>query len=421
MTTPKHSTRRDFLKASAAVAGTFAAPMIVPSSCFGANERILIGHIGVGGQGRGNLGRLISHAVAICDVDKTHLARAAKTVESKNGKCATYGDYRKLLERKDIDAVVISTPDHWHAMATIHACQAGKDVYCEKPLSLTIAEGRQMVEAARKHKRIVQTGSQQRSSSNFRVACELVRSGRIGKLQTVLVGIPGPNHPGKLPANSNAPTELDYDFWLGPAAKKPYNAKRVHYNFRFWEDYYGGQMTNWGAHHIDIGQWGIGADDSGPVEVEGKGTYHPQGYHEVTETCHITHTYANGVKMIIGQKQKGIPGGTTFVGSKGTIHVDRGKLSSKPDGIVKDPMSKGGVELYKSSNHHANFLDCIKSRKLPICDVEIGHRSATICHLGNIAVRLGRTLKWDPVAEQIIGDEKANAMVSRQNRKPWVL
>lgn len=413
--------RRTFLKGSAAAFGAFAAPYFVPSSAFGANERILTGHIGVGNRGSGNLKDFLSHAVAVCDVDQNYLSKAVKKVEETGRSCDAYTDYRRLLDRQDIDAVVISTPDHWHALNTIHACQAGKDVYCEKPLTLTIAEGRQMVTAARENQRIVQTGSQQRSSENFRTACELVRSGRIGELQKVLVGIPGPNHPGKPVPDSEPPPELDYDTWLGPAPARPYNANRVHYNFRFFRDYSGGQMTNWGAHHIDIAQWGLGADETGPVEVSGEGTFHPEGWHEVTETCLVKHRYANGVELIVGQQHDEFPKGTTFVGTKGRVFVDRKKLTSDPEEIAKEPLTENDVKLYVSSNHRQNFLDCIKSRKLPICDVEIGHRSATVCHLGNIAITVGRTIRWDPNQERIIGDEAAQALTSRPYRSPWSL
>jgi predicted dehydrogenase len=421
MSTASRVSRRRFLVKSAAASSALALPYFVPSSAFGANEKIVTGHIGVGRQGSGRLKSFLSNAAAVCDVDQSHAANAAKMVEKKNGKCDVYGDYRKLLERNDIDAVVIATPDHWHALGCIHACQAGKDVYVEKPLSLTIAQGRAMVDAARKHKRIVQTGSQQRSAGNFRLACELVRSGKIGKLQTVLAGIPGPNHPGKLGPNTDPPENLDYQFWLGPAPERPYNEKRVHYNFRFWRDYSGGQMTNWGAHHIDIAQWGIGADDSGPVSVEGWGKYNPDGIHEVTESCRITHTYANGVELIVGQGQKDVPGGTTFIGSEGKIHVNRGQLSSDPGDIIEEKLGDDDVHLYVSSDHPQNFLDCIKSRELPICDVEIGHRSATVCHLGNIVCEVGGKFTWDPVAEKATGNDEAAKRVSRDMRSPWTL
>jgi predicted dehydrogenase len=326
-----------------------------------------------------------------------------------------------VLERKDVDAVVVTTPDHWHALITIAACQAGKDVYCEKPLTLTIAEGRRMVEAARNHQRVVQTGSQQRSGKEFRTACELVRNGAIGEVHTVLAGLPGPNHPGPLGPDTAPPANLNYEMWLGPAPQRQYNEKRVHYNFRFWWDYSGGQMTNWGAHHIDIAQWGLGMDETGPVSVEGTATFHPEHVHEVTETCRLTHTYANGVKLIVGQGQKDVPGGTTFVGSKGKIHVNRGKLSSDPKELVDQSTDGLAIKLAVSNNHHQNFLDCMRSREKPVCDVEIGHRSATVCHLGNIVARLGRGIQWDPQAERIVGDDEAQGMVDKAYRGEWAV
>lgn len=420
MTTPRVS-RRSFLAAATA---TFAAPYIIPARAFGANERIVTAHIGVGGQGTGNLNAFIGKGVqpaAIVDVDSSRVEKTVKMLADKGHKAEGYEDYRKMLERKDIDAVVVSTPDHWHALATIHACQAGKDVYCEKPLSLTIAEGRRMVDVARAEKRIVQTGSQQRSDDRFRQACEYVRNGRLGEIKEVLVGLPGSNFSGPPVADSEPPKELNYDLWLGPAPKKPYNQKHVHYLFRFFWDYSGGQMTNFGAHHIDIAQWGLGMDHGGPVSTEGTAVFHPEKWYETTMECRITHTYANGTKLIVGQLQKDIPGGCTFIGTKGKIFVDRGKIVSTPEDILKEPLADNAERLYKSKNHHQNFLDCIKSRELPICDVEIGHRSATVCHLSNLAARLGRKIQWDPVNETIVGDAEAAAMVSRPYRAPWTL
>lgn len=422
MSHPQNVSRRRFLQASSAIAGLATAPMFIPSSAFGANERIHTGHIGTGGQGRGNLRSYLDNAIAVCDVDQKHAEVAAKMVREKKEKCDVYSDYRKLLDRKDIDAVVVSTPDHWHALPTIHACQAGKDVYCEKPLTLSIAEGRKMVEAARANKRIVQTGSQQRSASNFRKACELVRSGYLGKINTVLVGIANANHPGKPVPDSDPPEHLDYEMWLGPAKYVPYNEKRVHYNFRFFWDYSGGQMTNWGAHHIDIAHWGLGMDDSGPVAIEAEiAEFHPENWHEVTEACRIKYDYGNGITMIVGQKQKDIPMGTTFIGEKGKIFVNRGKFEADPESIGETKLSEGDVTLYNSGNHHKNFLECVKTRELPICDVEIGHRTATACHLGNIACRLGRKIEWNPKSEQILGDDEAAQMANPPYREPWTL
>lgn len=422
-------TRREFLQQSAGALGAAAVgigfPTIVPRSVLGGgkepppSERIRIGCIGVGNQGRGNLGKHLRNTIAVCDVDSSRLAEARERVEKSNGKpCAAYGDYRSLLDNKDVDAVVITTPDHWHALMTVDACLAGKDVYCEKPLSLTIADGQAMVRAARRTGRIVQTGSQQRSADNFRLACELVRSGRIGKVHTVRAGISGVNFRGDPQPDGNPPPELDYDFWLGPAPQRPYNAGHVHYNFRFFWDYSGGQMTNWGAHHLDIAQWGLGMDESGPVSIEGKARFNKDGIFEVPEWCEVIYEYANGVRMICGQGQKG---GTTFEGEKGTIHVDRKRIESNPAAIVEEPLASNDVHLYVSADHHENWLECIRTRKPPICDVAIGHRSATVCHLGNIAIRTGRRITWDPEKEQIVGDAAAAEMLARPYRSPWKL
>ncbi len=418
------SHRRTFLKQAAGALAVGAAPYLLPSQALGANNRVVTGHIGTGGQGTSNLNALLKQGVsvgAVCDVDKSHAAATLKLLEGKGIKCPSLGDYRKLLERKDINAVVVGTPDHWHALTTIHACLAGKDVYCEKPLTLTVVEGRKMVEAARANRRIVQTGSQQRSDPKYRLTCELVRSGRLGKLQKVIVGLPRVNFTGPPVPDSDPPPELDYDLWLGPAPKRPYNVKRVHYLFRFFWDYSGGQMTNFGAHDIDIAQWGLGMDESGPVAVEGTATFHPEKWYETPSTCRLTYTYANGVTMLVGQVQKDCPGGATFVGTEGSIHITRARLLAKPEGLDKKPLGDKDVRLYQSSNHHRNFLDCVRSRKLPICDVEIGHRSATACHLGSIVLRLGRKIQWDPQKEQIVGDDEAARMLSRPYRAPWTL
>jgi predicted dehydrogenase len=290
-------------------------------------------------------------------------------------------------------------------------------------LTLTIAEGRKTVEAARRNNRIVQTGSQQRSEYNgmFRLASELVRSGKIGKLERVLVGIPAVNFDGEAVPNSDPPAVLDYDFWLGPAPLKPYNQKHVHYLFRFFWDYSGGQMTNFGAHHLDIAQWAMGMDNSGPIAVEGTATYDPKRRYEVPSTSRVDYQYENGVRVILGQEQKDIPQGVTFLGSEGKIFVDRKKITSEPKEVVKIKLGDRDVHLYKAEGHHQNFLDCVKSRELPICDVEIGHRSATVCHLGNIALRLNRKIQWDPSAEQVIGDAEAAKWVDRPHRAPYTV
>jgi predicted dehydrogenase len=430
----RSQTRRQFLQQagrSAAAAGAITGlPLFVSSRAFAKgdrpapSDRIGVGFIGVGNRAGGNLRGIqqfpFAEVVAVCEVDSSRLAKAKKNVEKRSHRpCATYNDYRKLLESKDVDAVVITTPDHWHALTTIHACQAGKDVYCEKPLTLTIAEGKAMIAAARANKRIVQTGSQQRSEGDFRRACELVRSGKIGKVHTVRAGISKVNFKGPAIADSAPPAELDYNFWLGPAPMRPYNAKHVHYMFRFFWDYAGGQMTNWGAHHLDIAQWGLGMDESGPISAEARDTrFNPDHWFETPEWCEVTYKYADGTTLICGQGQ---PGGTMFEGDKGKIHVNRKGMVTHPAELATEPIGSNDVRLYESTDHHGNFLDCIKTRKLPICDVAIGHRSATVCHLGNLAIRTGRKLTWDPVKEEIVGDKETSAMLSRPYRDPWAL
>ncbi len=411
--------RRQFLGGmGAGIGASLVAPSFFARRVLGANDAVAIGHIGVKNQGRGNLKAFLKQTLAVCDVD-TDVLRAAYTEAKKtNPAVEGYTDFRKLLDRKDIDAVVTSTPDHWHALITVLACEAGKDVYCEKPLTLTVAEGRAMVNAARAHKRIVQTGSQQRSDAKFRKGCELVRSGYIGKVKRIIVGIPGVNFNGPAVPDAEPPANLDYEFWLGPAPYRPYNVNRVHYNFRFFWDYSGGQITNWGAHHLDIAQWGLGMDESGPVRITGEAKFHEQKWYEVPQWFKVVYTYASGAVIECGM---GLKGGTTFEGEKGTLHVNRGVLETTPAEFKDAVLKADDVRLYESGNHHRNWLDCIRTRKLPICDVEIGHRSATVCHLGNIAIRTGRTLTWDPAKEQIAGDEEAARMLDKPYRAPWKL
>src|SRR5262245_21754839 len=421
--------RRSFLRTAAASVSVGGVTYFLPPfpRARGADtprpsEQIRIASIGVGNQGKGNTKQHAKNVVAVCEVDTKRLTEAVKLVEGAGGKNpAAETDYRKILDRKDVDAVVITVPDHWHALITVDACNAGKDVYIEKPLTLFITEGRAIVDAARRNKRIVQTGSQQRSDDRFRRACEYVRSGRLGKIKEVRVGIPGPNwidRAKKPVADSDAPAELDYDMWIGPAPMRPYNQQRVHYLFRFFWDYSGGQVTNFGAHHLDIKQWALGMDNNGPTTIEGTATYHKDKWFETPEKCSITYTYANGTKVICANGEKG---GCTFIGEKGTIFVDRGKITSTPEDILKEMLTDTDVKLYASKSHHGNWLECIKSRKLPICDAEIGHRSATVCHLGNIAIRTGKKRTWDPVKEEIVGDKEAATWVTKAYRSPWKL
>jgi predicted dehydrogenase len=421
-------TRRQFVQRTTAAA--LAAPLFVPASALGkedkapASERLTLGFIGMGTQNRGHLGHFLGQkdvqVVAVCDVDTTRRENAKKMVETRYGNngpykgCAAFVDFRELLARKDIDAVVIATPDHWHAIPVIDACKAGKDIYCEKPLTLTIHEAKTLIDAVRKNNRVFQTGSQQRSSNEFRLACELVRSGRIGKVKTVNVNVGDPSKWCDLPEEKMEPG-LDWDRWLGPAPKRPYHSKLsprgVHTHFPDWRsyrEYSGGMMTDWGAHHFDIAQWGLGMDDSGPVQI-----IPPE---DPKAKRGVKYIYANGVEMIHGPG-----GGVQFIGTAGEITVNRGTLSSKPETIIQEKLGEKDVHLYKSPGHQRDWLDCVRSRKRPICDVEIGARSVTVCHLGNLAYWNHRKLTWDPKAWQFVGDNEANTWLDRERRDPWQL
>jgi len=347
-------------------------------------------------------------------VDEGHRKAAVSIVG--NG-CTGYHDFHELLARRDIDAVVIATPDHWHALAAIHACEAGKDVYCEKPLSHTIREARRMVEAARRNGCVFQVGSQQRSSPEFRKACEYVLSGRIGKLQWIRASFGGGPTCGWEP-NSQPPTGLDWNMWLGPAPWAEYNRRRCHWDFRWYYDYSGGQMTDWGAHHNDIAQWGNGTSHTGPIKIEPIAvTFPTDGWFETATTWHVRSTYANGVTLhtVSG------PHGIHFQGTDGWVWVKRGDFKASDPEIDNTPLAAGEVHLYQSPGHQRNWLDCIRTRKRPIADVEIGCRSVTICHLGNIALRTGKTVEWDPDNEVITNDPSLNTWLSRPYRAPWTI
>ena len=411
----RKTTRRDFLgRAGRLVAGGLLAPAITRSGSLAAanrpsaNERVGVGFIGVGGMGSGHLGRYArdSHfpCVAVCDVDASRRETAAKRVGPH---CGTHNDYRELLDRKDVDAVVIAVPDHWHALTAVHACEAGKDVYCEKPLSLTVRQARAMVRAARRYGRVFQTGSQQRSSGEFRQACELVRSGRIGKLRTVRVSVWGTSRPCHLPPQK-VPAGLDWNLWMGPAPWRPFNSHLHPFNWRAFREFSGGTMTDWGAHHLDIVQWGLGMDGDGPVEI------HPPG----DGKQYVTYRYASGVPVECGAV--GV-NGVQFVGGEGKITVNRGYFKAEPEELAREPLTPGDVRLYRSPGHHEDWRRCIFTRRRPICDVEIGCRSVTVCHLGNIAIWTGRSLRWDPSSEEFVGDEQASRWLDRPMRAPYSL
>lgn len=419
--------RRDLLrklgKGAAATSLMLSAPMIVPRNVLGRgvvapSDQITMGFIGCGGMGGGLLSRFhpmdTVRVLAVCDVDEKRRLKFKKRVGES---CADYLDFRDVVARKDIDAVVIATPDHWHTLISLAAMKSGKDVYCEKPLTLFIEEGRELVRTARQYGAVFQVGSMQRSDENFRRACEIVRSGGIGEVKAVKTAIGGgpvvPFEPAVPP-----PGKLDWNFWLGPAPFRPYSKNRCHYQFRWYWDYSGGKVTDWGAHHNDIAQWGLGSDLSGPVKISGKGVLPANGMSETYISFEIKYTYKNGVVLTCSSEGEN---GITFSGSKGDVFVSRGVFYTTPKEIALEPPDKDYVHLYHSDNHYQNFIDCIKTREKPICDVEIGHRSASVCHLGNIAMRIGRELNWDPDNETFVNDPAANRWLNKPMRKPWTL
>jgi predicted dehydrogenase len=449
-----NSARRDFLRGTiqASFAG-FAFPTILPGSALGLSgtvapsNRITVGVIGTGNQGFNDLGSFLRdervQIVAVCDTNREGAGYwagkvggrepARRLVEEHYAKkrpsgtyrgCDALVDYRDILRRKDIDAVEVCVPDHWHALMVVDACKAKKDVYCQKPLSLTVAEGRLMSYAVSQSKVVFQTGSQQRSDRRFRRACELVRNGRIGDLRTVKVGLPAGRidytKSGARKKPEPVPQGFDYDMWLGPAPLAPYAPARCHINFRWIYDYSGGQVTDWGGHHPDCAQWGMGTELTGPVEIRNaKGVYPPDELWNTATEYSFEAVYENGVTMIVSDKEKM---GVTFLGTTGKIYVDRGKLEADPKSLLDSKIGPDEIHLYTSDDHFRNFIDCVISRQPTAAPVEVAHRSITICHLGNIAMRLKRDkLRWDPRTEQIVGDDEAAKMLSRPYRAPWAL
>ncbi|MDA0660284.1 MAG: Gfo/Idh/MocA family oxidoreductase [Planctomycetota bacterium] len=440
MPIPDRTHRRDFLQRSAALsAGALAIPYFVPGSALGlagavaASDRIVFGSIGTGGQGRGLLNGWLGmddlQVVAVCDVDTSHRNAAMEQVNMKYGNkdCATFHDFRELLARKDIDAVCVATPDHWHALASVAAANAGKDIYCEKPLSNSIGEGRAIANAVKKNNRILQTGSHERSGDNSRFACELVRNGRIGKLHTVRINLPcSDGHHKKaqllreIPAARPIPSGFDFDTWMGHTAAAPYSEQRCHFWWRFILAYGGGEMTDRGAHVIDIAQLGMNADDTGPVEIKAMGVVTPGSLYNTYWDYAFENVYANGVR-VIGSSQG--PRGLKFEGSDGWIFIKihGGALEAEPASLLKEIIGEKEVHLGRSPGHQRNFIDCVKSREQPVAHAEAGHRTASVCHINNIAMKLARPLKWDPVKEQFLNDAEANALIMPKLRSPWTL
>ena len=417
--------RRQFLKqATLTGAGVMGFPCFVRSATLGKDggvapsNRIIVGCIGMGGRGTNNMrafmGRKETQVVAVCDVhaDKRNRARRLVNEHYGNKNCDAYNDFRELVAREDIDVVSIATPPHWHAIPSIEAAKSGKDVFCEKPLSLTIAEAQAMVNEVKRYERVFQTGSQQRSSWNFRFACELVRNGYIGELKTVTVNSGGAPRWCNLPPEP-VPDYIDWDLWLGQAPWRPFNKRLLAHQAWGYREYAGGGMAGCGSHDIDIAQWGMGMDDSGPVEI-----VPPDG----KDYKRLTFRYANSVIMTNGPfKANGRAWIVLFAGTKGKVEVGRGHLRTWPETLKNVKIGNDEIHLYESNDHKDNFLDCVRTRSRTICDVEIGCHSVIVCHLGNIAYWLNRPLQWDPTHEVFVGDDEANRLLSRPMRSPWRL
>ncbi len=438
---PFQVSRRSFLKTCSAAAVATGLPLWFlerelqaagKRSVLLPNDRPGIGLIGCGGMGRGDAAnaRRFGEILAVCDVDEKHLNDAAKQFTAEGKTPAKYSDFRKLIERDDVHVIIAAAPDHWHTLVNLAGTQAGKDVYAEKPLTLTIDEGKRLVNAVRKYKTVLQTGSQQRSDARFRLACELVRNGRLGKLKQITVWLPAGLREGPF-QSAPVPAGLNWDWWLGQAPKVEYLPQRCHTMFRYWYDYSGGTVTDWGAHHNDIARWALGFDGPMSIEAQALAQPIPGGYTAISEYA-IKYTYPNGVlhnaktttaDNIYGgvQEPEGQRNGVRFEGSEGWIWVNRGNLRASDRSLIDTPLPDSAERLYRSDDHMANFFECVRSRKRPIADVENGHRSATVCHLGVIALRTGIKLQWDAGSEKFTGDgaKEASRYLAREMRKPY--
>jgi glucose-fructose oxidoreductase len=421
------SSRRGFVKG---VAGLLACG---GKSVFARrpNDRVNLGHIGVGGQGEGLLRHFLGlgdcQCVAVCDPFGHRRERAVDTVHSYYGRltgsgvykgCTAYNDFREMLERPDIDAVVIATPDHWHVPIGIAAVRAGKDLYVEKPLGISIVENQAMRTAVRDYGAVFQYGTQQRSQSHLLYGCELVRNGRIGRVHTIEVVAPSGERGGS-PEPGPVPEDLDYDLWLGPAPVRPYSHDRCVGVGRYHiYDYALGFIAGWGAHPLDIAQWGNGTDHTSPVEYQGTGVIPKEGLFDTITNWSVECRYADGVRMTF---RDGVPDSTRFIGDKGWVAVGREFIDSEPKSLLTSAIGSGEIRLHASSDQKQDFLDSIRRRTQPVSPIEAAVRSDTISHLCDIAVRLGRAIRWDPVKEKIIGDDVASRMLSRPMRSPWRL
>lgn len=427
--------RRNFLKrVGSASLGMSLFPGIVKASALGReghlppSDKIQTILIGCGGMGRSNLNGFLNfdevQVVAVCDVDENQSAIAKKMVNEKygNSDCRVYSDYLKLLEKESVDAAILALPDHWHALVAIAVANKGIDIYGEKPLARSIVEGRAIVDAAHRNNIIWQMGSWQRSVSHFHRAAELVRNGRIGKVDYVEVGLPDGGVNIGNPPEQPVPEGMDWDMWLGPAPKVPYRGVK-HGQWRWIMDYSGGQLTDWAGHHIDIAHWALDFDRTGPVEIEGKGRANNNGIYNVPVEYDFNCLYENGLYMRVANQSKLRNGmGTFWKGNDGWIHVNRGGIKASDDNILKEKIGDGEDKLYESSNHIQNFLECMQTRKETITPVETGHRSISVGLLGEIAMLTEQKLYWDPLAEKFTDNNVyATRLLKRPYRNPWIL
>lgn len=437
----KNVTRRNFLKTAAVntALGAAVIPSIIPAAVLGQDgavspgNRITLGFIGTGGQGRFLIGKFLgikdAQVVAVCDADTERRTQAQNIVDqhysmqTSAGRykgCTEYNDFRDLLDRDDIDAVVIATPDNWHAVQGIMAAQAGKDIYGEKPLTLTITEGRALSDAVKRNEVIFQTGSHRRSIERFRFGCELVRNGYIGELHTIQSSVPSGWGAETQPAMP-VPGGFDYDMWLGPAPWQPYTELRWKPRPSFILDYGNGMITDLGTHFNDIAQWGHGTELTGPVTIDGKGEFPRDGLYDTVLHLRIEYEFADGVKMICVDKHPKPKISARFEGTEGWVDIGYNETTTSPESLLNVIIGRDELHLYRSLDHHRNFIDCVKSRKQPAAPVEVGHRTVSLCILGNISMRLGRKVHWDPDNEIFINDDEANRMLSRSMRSPWHL
>lgn len=435
----KNSSRRDFVRRSAAlVAGSIVIPNIFPSSALGRggyippSDRLVMGQIGTGSQGRSNMNDFLKlgnkvQFVALCDVDTRNLDKAMEILKNNNQDtgCRTYGDFREFLEKEKLDAVSIALPDHWHGIIYTAAINKKLNVYGEKPICRTIKDGQTIVKAVKDNNIIWQTGSWQRSQSNFHRGAELAINGRVGKINYIEVGLPDGGKGIGTPPVKEVPPELNWEMWLGPALKVPYRGV-VHWDWRWILDYSGGQLTDWAGHHIDIANWGAGLEHTGPVEISGTGIYPAEGLFNVPIEYDIHCKYANGIEMRVANASRLEHGmGAVWHGDKGWIHVDRGgntgRIEASDPKILEEVIGENETHLYKSENHWDNFVECAKAGKQAIAPVEVAYRAISVALLGEIAMTTGQTIKWDPEKEEIIDNPMASRLLNRPYRQPWTL